>query len=64
MLSSTRDDSSLEILVQKVDDVICAIDRKTDGRMERDSKDGQMDGQRQMDEWTGRQRQTCGWTDI
>ena len=28
MLSSTSDDSSLEILVQKVDDVICAMDRR------------------------------------
>ena len=72
MLLSTSDDSSSEILVQKVNDVICAMDRRpillkppppgwTDRQMDRQTErwmDRQMDGQtdRQTD------RRTDGWT--
>ena len=51
MLSSTSDDSSSELLVQKVVDVICAMNRRPlppEGQT-----DGHTDGQ--MDEWTDRQ---------
>ena len=73
MLSSANDDFSLEILVQKVDDVICAIDQRhlllkppPPGRKDRQTDrqtDRQRDGQRHTDGRTDGQRQTDGQTD-